>query len=113
MPGGVVKVLDMGLAWIDPGETGVNSSTLTGDGTVVGTLDYLAPEQAMNSHAVAGRADLYSLGCTLYFLLTGHAPLSPAARRREKLLKHRLEEPEAIERLRPNVPPPWSVWYER
>ncbi|MBA4182179.1 MAG: hypothetical protein C0506_16455, partial [Anaerolinea sp.] len=104
MPGGVVKVLDMGLAWIDPGETGVSSSTLTGDGTVVGTLDYLAPEQAMNSHAVDGRADLYSLGCTLYFLLTGHAPFSSGTAL-EKLLKHRLEEPEAIERLRPNVPP--------
>src|SRR5262249_22546661 len=72
--------------------------------TVMGTLDYIAPEQAMNSHAVDGRADQYSLGCSLYFLLTGRVPF-PGGTALEKLLKHRLEEPEAIERLRPGVPP--------
>jgi tRNA A-37 threonylcarbamoyl transferase component Bud32 len=101
--GSVVKVLDMGLARIDPGEAGDISSSMTQYGTVVGSVDYIAPEQAMNSHAVDGRADLYSLGCALYFLLTGRVPF-PGGTAMEKLLKHRLEEPEAVERLRPGVP---------
>jgi tRNA A-37 threonylcarbamoyl transferase component Bud32 len=103
-PGGVVKVLDMGLARINSGETGDGSSTMTRDGTVVGTVDYMAPEQAMNSHAVDGRTDLYSLGCSLYFLLAGRGPF-PGGTAMEKLVKHRFEEPEAIELLRPGVPP--------
>src|SRR5262249_44254645 len=53
----------------EEGDTG-----LTRDEQIMGTPDYLAPEQAMNSRAVDGRADLYSLGCTFYFLLTGRVP---------------------------------------
>ena len=70
----------------------------------MGTLDYIAPEQAMDSHDVDIRADLYSLGCTLYFLLTGKAPF-PGGEALQKLLKHRLEEPVPVEQLRPDVPP--------
>src|SRR5207248_131347 len=70
-PGGVVKVLDLGLArWQRP-DRGESSSTLTQEGTVLGTLDYIAPEQALDSRSVDARADLYGLGGTLYFLLTG------------------------------------------
>ena len=71
----VVKILDMGLARLgQAAEAGEGTSTMTQEGAVMGTLDYIAPEQAMDSHTVDIRADLYSLGCTLYFLLTGRVP---------------------------------------
>ena len=73
--GGTVKVLDMGLARLDSvsdrqqGEP----SQLTGSHMMLGTASYMAPEQAMNVQDADARADVYSLGCTLYFLLTGKA----------------------------------------
>src|SRR5262249_13352791 len=73
LSGGVVKILDMGLARIER-EPGEESTLLTQEGAVMGTPDYIAPEQALSSHEVDIRADLYSLGCSLYFLLAGHVP---------------------------------------
>src|SRR5262249_38305080 len=67
----IIKVLDMGLA-LQGGEK--KETTITQTGAVVGTPAFLAPEQALNSHTADIRADLYSLGCTLYFLLTGSPP---------------------------------------
>src|SRR5207248_9679986 len=63
---GVVKILDLGLARV-----AVAEDSLTPSGMVLGTPDYLAPEQALNAKAADIRADLYSLGCTLYHLLAG------------------------------------------
>ncbi len=103
-PSGVVKILDMGLARLGGGEEGEGSSTMTREGTVMGTPDYIAPEQAIDSHDVDIRADLYSLGCTLYFLLTGKVPF-PGGEALQKLLKHRLDEPVPVEQLRRSVPP--------
>src|SRR5262249_14204236 len=72
---GGVKILDLGLvplAAVTPGSAVPDSLTATG--TLLGTADYLAPEQALQSKGVDIRADLYSLGCTLHHLLTGQVP---------------------------------------
>lgn len=71
---GVVKLLDFGLARMTAGQT-----MLTNTGQIVGTLDFVAPEQLNDAHNVDGRADIYSLGCTLWFLLTGMPPFSGPA----------------------------------
>jgi len=73
-PGGLVKMLDLGLALIREGPT--KTQELTATGQVFGTYDYMAPEQWDDSHGVDIRADLYSLGCTLHYLLTGHPPFA-------------------------------------
>jgi formylglycine-generating enzyme required for sulfatase activity len=70
----------------------------------MGTLDYVSPEQAMNAHTVDIRADLYSLGCTFYFLLTGQVPF-PGGTAMEKLSNHAFHEPAPVEQFRPDVPP--------
>jgi serine/threonine protein kinase len=101
---GLVKVLDMGLARLVAPADGEAIDTLTQAGSVMGSLDYIAPEQALNSHAVDTRADLYGLGCTLYYLLTGRVPF-PVENPMEKLLAHRTCEPEPVEERRPDVPP--------
>src|SRR5262249_52788547 len=99
---GVVKILDLGLALMMEEGDG-EDDTLTETGVVMGTPDYGAPEQARRSHQVDIRADLYSLGCTLYFLLTGRAPFAGTVG--EKLVQHQLDEAEPLEKLRPEVPP--------
>src|SRR5262249_37439545 len=70
---GVVKVLDLGLARVERlAEEGETSSYLTREGDMMGTPDFIAPEQALDPHKADIRADIYSLGCTLYYLLAGH-----------------------------------------
>jgi WD40 repeat protein/serine/threonine protein kinase len=101
--GGVIKVLDMGLARLQAGEGDDSVSMLTQEGSVMGTADYIAPEQALDSHEVDIRSDIYSLGCTLYFALTGQPPF-PGGTLGEKLVKHQLKEPVPVEKLRPDVP---------
>jgi serine/threonine protein kinase len=86
-PAGVVKLMDLGLARLDRADGAELSSTMTMEGCVVGTPDYVAPEQTLDSHAVDIRADLYTLGCTLYHLLTGRVPF-PGGSLGEKIAKH-------------------------
>jgi WD40 repeat protein/serine/threonine protein kinase len=102
---GLIKILDMGLARLgDNTPTEDDESTaLTRQGVVMGTVDYMAPEQAMNFHSADIRADLYSLGCTFYFLLAGRVPF-PGGEALARLLRHREEDPQPIEALRPDVP---------
>ncbi|MFQ3591991.1 MAG: serine/threonine-protein kinase [Gemmataceae bacterium] len=88
----LIKLIDMGL------------SCRAGEETVCGSPDYLAPERGLGD-PVDVRSDLYALGCTLYELLTGRVPF-PGGDPLGKLLRHRLEEPEPIHRLRPDTPAP-------
>jgi serine/threonine protein kinase/WD40 repeat protein len=90
---GVVKILDFGLARLarapetlaDGAQTA--DSSLTGAGTVMGTADYIAPEQAADPRAADIRADIYSLGCTLFYLLTGRPPF-PDGGVQDKIAQH-------------------------
>jgi eukaryotic-like serine/threonine-protein kinase len=98
---GCVKLLDMGLARIFNEED--DSITKKYDENVLGTADYLAPEQAVDSHSVDIRADLYSLGGTMYYLLTGHPPYQEGSVA-QKLLWHQTRDPKPILSLRPDAP---------
>jgi serine/threonine protein kinase/tetratricopeptide (TPR) repeat protein len=100
---GVVKILDLGLARIAANEGDPAHTRL---GHAMGTADYAAPEQLVDSHSVDIRADLYSLGCTLFHLLVGQPPFSGDAYpdRQSTFLGHLRSEPPALETLRPDVP---------
>jgi serine/threonine protein kinase len=108
---GTALVLDMGLARIrrdtidkpEQAPGAKDSEPLTADGQVMGTTDYMAPEQALDSHSADIRADIYSLGCTLYHLLTGKPPF-PGGELAEKLLRHQLHQAPPITELAPDVP---------
>ncbi|MBL8794249.1 MAG: tetratricopeptide repeat protein [Planctomycetia bacterium] len=100
--GATIKLLDLGLA--RSMGLGAEEAGLTETGSVVGTADYIAPEQARNSHQVDIRADLYSLGCTLYFLLAGKIPFTGETLA-EKLIKHQLEEAPPLAGIRHDLPP--------
>jgi serine/threonine protein kinase len=101
--GGVLKILDFGLARFifEPEEP---SQTSAGQQSAVATADYVAPEQVADSQNVDGRADIYSLGLTFYYLLTGHRPF-PKATLVELLMAHRYEKPKPISDFRPDAPP--------
>ncbi len=96
----VIKILDMGLARLSQAnEESGSTSSMTQEGAILGTPDYIAPEQVRESHTVDIRADLYSLGCTFYFLLAGAVPF-PKGSLVQKLYKHQFEEPVGVETLR-------------
>jgi eukaryotic-like serine/threonine-protein kinase len=97
------KVLDLGLALVE-GEAPTDREVQGGPGYVVGTMDYIAPEQTEDPGKVDARSDIYSLGCTLYFCLTGRAPFAGGSAQ-EKIHRHRHEEPLPIPQFNPSVPP--------
>jgi serine/threonine protein kinase len=98
---GKVKILDLGLALFS--DDAAASLTMDFNDKVLGTADYLAPEQALNSHNVDQRADLYGLGCTMYFLLTGHPPF-PEGTIAQRIAKHQKSMPKEIRKIRPECP---------
>ena len=98
---GVVKILDLGLALFS--DDARASLTVAHNENVLGTADYLSPEQAVNSHKVDLRVDIYSLGCTLYFVLTGHPPF-PDGTLAQRIAKHQTQMPADILKERPDCP---------
>lgn len=96
---GRVILLDLGLArFVGDGE-----EVLTKKDSILGTADYLAPEQALDSHNVDIRADIYSFGATLYYLLSGSPPF-PAKTAAQKIIQRQFQMPRPVRELRPNVP---------
>ena len=95
---GTAKLADLGLA-LDLAE----DDRVTREGATVGTFDYVAPEQARQSHSADIRSDIYSLGCSLYHMCTGHVPF-PTPSLPEKLFAHQAMEPTPLETLVPDLP---------
>jgi serine/threonine protein kinase len=96
------KVLDLGLALIE-GEDVLDKTIVGGEGYIVGSMDYIAPEQTTDAAAVDRRSDVYALGCTLYFALTGRPPF-PGGTNLEKMQRHRTAEPTSLATLNPRLP---------
>jgi serine/threonine-protein kinase len=101
---GTVKILDFGLALAGAGDEEAASLTQTHDEKVLGTADYLAPEQARDSHLADRRSDIYALGCTLHYLLTGRPPF-PKGSIAERIQAHLKKPPPNLLDERADVPP--------
>lgn len=98
---GQVKVVDMGLARLRQVDEGKHD--LTASGTTLGTFDYIAPEQARDPRSADARSDIYSLGCTMFFMLTGRPPF-PEGTALQKLLQHQGDRAPELRTLRPSTP---------
>lgn len=103
MPSGRAKLLDFGFALRRGEKPPADPAVLGGKGYTLGTLDYLPPEQATNAVAVGAETDVYSVGCSLYFVLTGRPPFV-ADTAREKIRLHRTADPTPLRTLNPQVP---------
>lgn len=108
---GIAKILDMGLARFYHSDDDMLTKKYD-EKSVLGTADYVAPEQTVNSHDVDVRADIYSLGATLYFLLAGHPPF-PDGTISQKLIAHQTKNPVPIRTLRPDVSPELAAILEK
>jgi serine/threonine protein kinase len=108
---GNVKILDLGLA-LPRDDDEAASITREHDEKVLGTADYLAPEQATDSHLADRRSDIYALGCTFYFLLVGRAPFAQG-KLAERIKAHATKPPPNIIETRPDVPPAIAELYFR
>ena len=99
-PAGRARLVDMGLARLAPA---AGNADLTVSGMTLGTFDYISPEQARDARAADVRSDLYSLGCTLFFMLAGRPPFAEGTMV-QKLLQHQQDPPPSITAVRPDVP---------
>ncbi len=112
---GTVRVLDLGLARLVDAANPFGKTTggrLTESGMYMGTIDYMAPEQAEDSHRVDHRADIYSLGCTLYFLLNGREPFDGATVLK-RLMAHMERPAPSLRTKRPEVPAGLEAIYQK
>lgn len=112
---GTVKILDMGLARLEDApaaETESPDAGITQSGEVLGTVDYMSPEQALNTRDTDARTDIYSLGATLYFLLTGR-PMYTGSSLVERLLAHRDQPIPSLRQARPEVPEALDRLFQR
>lgn len=99
---GTVKVLDLGLARLQSERDAAAEASLTRTGTVMGTVDFIAPEQAVDTKSADARADIYSLGCTLFYLVIGR-PVYGGDTLMAKLLAHREQAIPSLRALRPET----------
>jgi len=115
---GTVKILDMGLARFSDAPDSVNTadisgaSQLTQAGNIMGTVDYMAPEQAVDTRQADERADIYSLGCTLCYLLTGQPPFKGDTMM-ARLVAHRDAPIPSLRKLCPEAPAPLDALFQR
>lgn len=109
---GTVKILDMGLARLTGESDGPAQAELTSTGTIMGTVDYMAPEQALDTKTADARADIYALGCSLYFLLTGKATYDGDTLMK-KLLAHREQPIPSLRSIRSEVPEPLEAIFKK
>jgi eukaryotic-like serine/threonine-protein kinase len=101
---GTIKILDMGLAQFFQRKQVEKESNGRRNRVIVGTDDYLAPEQIVDSDDVDIRADIYGLGSTGYFLLTGKPPFHHLALEHHKFISHLMQRPRPLRELRPELP---------
>jgi serine/threonine protein kinase len=106
-PNGHAKVLDMGLALALDEKLPADKQVVGGQGYVVGTMDYIAPEQVDDPTGVDARADLYAMGCSIYYALAGQPPF-PGGTSKEKMRRHRTEYPDPLSDFNPTVPVEFS-----
>ncbi len=113
-PAGQVKVLDLGLARLQMVDS-ATADDLTAQGQVLGTADYIAPEQGLDSREADARSDVYSLGCTLYFLLAGQPPFNDPEEDTfaKRVLAHVRSPVVPISEFRDDVPPPLVAALDR
>jgi serine/threonine protein kinase len=107
-----VKILDFGLARLTQTSGSPADPGLTGSHVIMGTGDYIAPEQTHDCRSVDIRADIYSLGCTLYFLLSGQPPF-PGGSFLDKLFRHTTEAPRPLAEVCPAAPAGLAAVVER
>ena len=100
-PAGQAKLIDMGLARLR--EVGAAAADLTASGVTLGTFDYISPEQARDPRNTDVRSDIYSLGCTFFFMLAGQPPFLGGTML-QKLLQHQGDQPPDVRQFRPELP---------